>query len=95
MINDVFSDIDAVSQLEEDAELDEECPITWNDSKNEFPLLSFGDSQDFEEMESERTVRSEDSVCNSSSFFSYLTIISNRLHVFHKQCTVHLVATNY
>ena len=75
MVNDVFGGIDAVIQLEEDAaELDEECPITWNDSKNESFLLSFGDSsQDFEEMESECTVRSEDSVCNSSSFFSYLT----------------------
>ena len=70
MVNDVFGDIDAVIQLEEDAELDEECPITWNDSKNESSLLSFGDSsQDFEEMESECTVRSEDSVYNSSSFF--------------------------
>ena len=51
MVNDVFGDIDAVIQLEEDAELDEECPITWNDSKNESSLLSFGDSsQDFEKM---------------------------------------------
>ena len=72
VINNVFGDLNAVSQLEDDVEFDGEYPVTDCEFLNESSFLSFGDSQDFEEMESECTIDSENSAHNSSSFFSSL-----------------------
>ena len=75
VIKNVFGDIgdvDEVSQLEE-IEMDEDCPSTWNETAEESSFLSFGDSQDFEEVESECTLESEASAHNSSSFLFNLT----------------------
>jgi ATP-dependent DNA helicase RecQ len=75
VINNVFGDIgdiDEVSQLEH-IEMDEDCPSIWNETVEESSFLSFGDSQDFEVMESECTLESEESAHNSSSFLFNLT----------------------
>ena len=71
VINNVFGDLNAVSQLEDDVELDREYALTDSEFLHESSFLSFGDSQDFEEMESECTIDSENSEHNFSRVFFF------------------------